>query len=285
MNPHALLPTLERIANALERLTPTPPPVNDWSSLAYRWRQTHTGGVLEGVPHPHQIQLEDLQNVAQQVREVRRNTAQFVLRKPANNVLLTGSRGTGKSSLVKAMLSEFGHQGLRLIEVEKTHLVALPEIVEQLYHRPERFLIFCDDLSFEAGDVSYQALKVALDGTVSAPAENVLIYATSNRRHLLPEYHLENAQTQHLNGEVHPSEAIEDKIALSERFGLWLHFYSFDQAEYLNIVTHWLQHFGVDLTPAARQSALNWATQKGNRSGRIAWQFARDWAGKHSDPA
>ncbi|MES2770939.1 MAG: ATP-binding protein, partial [Pseudomonadota bacterium] len=213
------------------------------------------------------------------------NTRQFVAGHSANNVLLTGARGTGKSSLIKALLSAYAAQGLRLIEVDKSDLVDLSDIVEQIAERPERFIIFCDDLSFEANDPSYKALKVVLDGSLSAAAENVLIYATSNRRHLLPEYCEENLAQQRTAEEIHPGEAVEEKMALSERFGLWVSFYPFDQDAYLNVVRHWLSSFDCapGVNPAARahveRAALNWALARGARSGRVAWQFAKDWAG------
>jgi hypothetical protein len=201
--------------------------------------------------------------------------------KPANNVLLTGARGTGKSSLVKALLNEFADQGLRVIEVDRDLLVDLPDIVQLIAHRAERFIIYCDDLSFTADDASYRALKTSLDGSLHAGSENVLIYATSNRRHLLPEYMRENLQTSvGDDGELHPSEAIEDKISLSDRFGMWLSFYPMSQDIYLDIVKHWLHSYGLQLTSEARTAALQWALWRGNRSGRSAAQFAKDWSGR-----
>jgi predicted AAA+ superfamily ATPase len=236
---------------------------------------------LQPVHKPHRIRLADLQGIDRQKETLAQNTRQFVARRPCNNALLTGARGTGKSSLIKALLTEYRDQGLRLIEVEKHHLVDLPDIVPLLENRPERFLIFCDDLSFEADDASYKALKVVLDGSVAAPPENVLIYATSNRRHLMPEYMEENRMAQMVEGELHPSEAIEEKVSLSDRFGIWLSFYPFDQDEYLAIASHWLEHFGVPTADeeAWRLPALQFAQMRG-RSGRAAWQFARDFAGK-----
>jgi len=203
---------------------------------------------------------------------------------PANNVLLTGSRGTGKSSLIKACLNSYSAKGLRLIEVDKDDLIDLPDIVDLLEGRPERFIIFCDDLSFEAGETAYKALKSVLDGSVAAPPDNVLIYATSNRRHLMPEYVSENLEAHSVGEEIHPGEAIEEKVSLSERFGLWVSFYPFTQDEYLNIVAHWLRTLGVGDTDIARaeRDALNWALQRGSRSGRVAWQFAKDWAGSQT---
>jgi uncharacterized protein len=234
------------------------------------------------VSHPHRIRLQDLQGVDEQKRRVQRNTLQFVRAHPANNVLLTGARGTGKSSLVKALLNEYAARKLRLIEVEKHELIDLPEIVDQIAARPERFILFCDDLSFEADDPGYKALKVVLDGSIASASENVLIYATSNRRHLMPEYMQENLETRYVGGEVHPGEAVEEKISLSERFGIWVSFYPFDQQQYLAIVNHWLSVLNVTErdSDVLRQAALQWALGRGSRSGRVAWQFARDWAGK-----
>lgn len=274
-----LLQQLARIADALEGGAL---PVNDWQASAYRWRRRGTRGYLQPVPHWHRIALEDLHSIEPQKQQMLQNTQQFVAGRPANNVLLTGSRGTGKSSLIKAMLSTFADQGLRLVEVDKSELQDLPELVELLYGRPERFIVFCDDLSFDEGDGSYKALKVALDGTVTAPGENVLIYATSNRRHLVPEYFEDNARSKLVGEEIHPAEAVEDKIALSERFGLWLSFYPFDQNEYLAAAAHWVQYFGATMDESARQQALLWALSRGGRSGRVAWQFARDFAGRQN---
>lgn len=274
-----VLQQLARIADALEGGAL---PVNDWQASAYRWRRQGSRGYLQPVPHWHRIALDDLHSIEPQKQQMLQNTRQFVAGRPANNVLLTGSRGTGKSSLIKAMLTTFVDQGLRLVEVDKSELQDLPELIEQLYGRPERFIVFCDDLSFDDGDGSYKALKVALDGTVTAPGENVLIYATSNRRHLVPEYFEDNARSKLVGEEIHPAEAVEDKIALSERFGLWLSFYPFDQNEYLAAAAHWLQHFGAVMDDAARQQALLWALSRGGRSGRVAWQFARDYAGRQS---
>ncbi|MBS3936760.1 MAG: ATP-binding protein [Sulfuritalea sp.] len=274
----SLLCRLEALVTRAETMLPAPPAPPDWSAVAFRWR-----GRLEPVRRPHKIRLADLKGVDRQKAAIERNTRQFVTGKPANNVLLTGARGTGKSSLVKGVLARFARQGLRLIEVDRDELVNLPAIIDLVAGRPERFIVFCDDLSFGAGEPGYQALKSALDGSIAAPPENLLIYATSNRRHLMPERMAENLEaTRGDDGEIHPGETSEEKISLSERFGLWLSFYPFDQDHYLDICVHWLHRLGVDETAAlaARQEALQWALQRGSRSGRVAWQFARDYAGR-----
>jgi predicted AAA+ superfamily ATPase len=239
---------------------------------------------LEPVRHVAQLGLQDLKEIDQQKEKIQRNTEQFVNGLPANNVLLTGARGTGKSSLIKACLNNYAPRGLRLIEVDKDDLVDLPDIIEVVANRTEKFIVYCDDLSFEDGEPGYKALKSILDGTVAASTANVLIYATSNRRHLLPEYMKENLTYTHTDdGEVHPGEGVEEKISLSERFGLWVSFYPFSQDEYLAITAQWLSSFGVSTTAidAAKPEALVWALERGSRSGRVAYQFARDYAGKH----
>lgn len=280
-----LLDQAQRLLDRLDGVLPEKPAPVDWNaSIAFRWRKRGHISYLQPVAHVHRIQLKDLQGVERQKQLVDRNTRQFVQSVPANNVLLTGARGTGKSSLVKAVLNKYAAKGLRVIEVEKHDLLDLPEIVEQVYRRPERFILFCDDLSFEAEEAGYKALKAVLDGSVSAASENVLVYATSNRRHLMPEYMQENLEAKRVGDEIHPGETVEEKVSLSERFGLWVSFYPFNQDEYLAIVAHWLIHFQA---PAAdseqiRQAALQWALLRGSRSGRVAWQFARDWAGRHS---
>lgn len=273
----------ERVLERLEEILPGPARAPDWTAaVAFRWRRRHGRSALMPVAMPHAIRLADLQDVDDQKLRIARNTRQFLAGRCANNVLLTGARGTGKSSLIKAVLNEYAPQGLRLIEIDKADLVDLPEIVELVAGRPERFILFCDDLSFEEGEDAYKALKSVLDGSVSAVSDNVLVYATSNRRHLMPEYHDENLQARHVDGEVHPGEAVEEKISLSERFGLWISFYPFSQDEYLDIAAHWLRSFGVldEAIAAARQDALQWALMRGSRSGRVAWQFARDFAGQ-----
>ena len=269
----------------LKRLDPLLPPLSpapDWdSAVAFRWRRHGTSGFLQAVRRPSPIRLADLSDIDEQKARIVANTRQFIAGKPANNVLLTGTRGSGKSSLIKALLNEYAGNGLRIIEVEKSELTDLPDIVELVEQRPERFIIFCDDLSFDAGDATYKALKVVLDGSLACAPENVLIYATSNRRHLIPEYFAENAETHRVGEEIHPGEAIEEKVSLAERFGLWLSFYPFDQDAYLNIVAHWLASFGCKEGEIVRaeRDALNWALMRGARNGRVAWQFAKDWAG------
>ncbi len=281
----AFLARVEQTLDRLDAWLPAPITPPDWdSAIAFRWLRRSAQARLEAIPHPHLIRVEDLQDVDDQVARLDANTRQFVRGRRANNALLTGARGTGKSSLVKAMLARYHDQGLRLIEVDKQDLMDLPEIVELVRPRPERFVLFCDDLSFEDAEPAYKALKSVLDGSLAAVPDNVIIYATSNRRHLMPEYHAENLDARHIDGEVHPGEATEEKISLSERFGLWLSFYPFGQDAYLDIVQHWLTEFGVTTTKIdkARIEALQWALMRGSRSGRVAWQFARDYAGRHA---
>lgn len=292
MNPglERVLERAERLLERIESVLPGRLGEPDWTaSIAFRYRKRGNGhGVLEPVRQVGAMQLADLREVDEQKARIQRNTLQFVQGVPANNVLLTGARGTGKSSLVKACLHEYASSGLRLIEVDKSDLVDLPDIVDIVANRPERFVVFCDDLSFEDGDPGYKALKSILDGSVSAVGQNVLIYATSNRRHLLPEYMKENLTYTHTaDGEVHPGEVIEEKISLSERFGLWVSFYPFSQDEYLAIVAQWLGSFGVsrEQIEAARPQALVWALERGSRSGRVAYQFARDYAGQDAAAA
>lgn len=275
----------QRANQLLDRLEPFLPqtsPEPDWqASAAFRWRRQRNSGFIEAVTHPHRIALEALRGIERQKRRIDQNTRQFVQGLPANNVLLTGARGTGKSSLIKALLNQYAIDGLRLIEVEKHHLVDLHDIVQKIYQRPERFILFCDDLSFETDEPGYKALKVVLDGSIATISDNVLIYATSNRRHMVPEFMRDNLDTKHIGEEVHPSEAIEEKISLSERFGLWVSFYPFNQDEYLDIVRYWLGYFGIArMTGRARSEALQWSIERGSRSGRVAWQFARDFSGR-----
>jgi len=280
-----LLIRAERLLERLESVLPLPLRAPDWSqAVAWRYRRRAGGhGALEPVHQLASLGLADLKEIDAQKDKIRRNTEQFVAGRPANNVLLTGARGTGKSSLIKACLNAYAPQGLRLIEVDKADIIDLPDIVALVADRPEKFIIYCDDLSFEEGESGYKALKSILDGSVAAGTPNVLIYATSNRRHLLPEYMKENLSYTHTDdGEVHPGEVVEEKISLSERFGLWVSFYPFSQDEYLAIVAQWLAALGVGAAEieAARPEALVWALERGSRSGRVAWQFARDYAGR-----
>ena len=284
----ALASLLLRAESVLTRLEAILPPAAaqepDWAALAWRWVVNKQRGVgaLVAVPKVSTIHLSTLRDIDEQKQRIVANTEQFLAGRPANNVLMTGSRGCGKSSLVRALLTAYGKQGLRIIEIDKHDLRDVPDIVALVRGRPERFVLFCDDLSFEAGEAGYTALKSVLDGSVSAVPDNVLIYATSNRRHLMPEYFSENAATKYVGEEIHPGEAVEEKISLSERFGLWLSFYPFSQEAYLDIVNSWLKHYGLKAAQIAeaRQHALNWAVQRGSRSGRVAEQFARDWVGQ-----
>ena len=287
MNPafEHLLVRAESLLARLEVILPHAATAPDWAaSSAWRYRRRGSAGVLEPVRHVATIRFADLKEVEPQKERLLRNPEQFVAGRGANNVLLTGARGTGKSSLIKACLNQFAAQGLRLIEVDKADLVDLQDIVDLVAERPEKFIVFCDDLSFEDGEPAYKSLKSVLDGSVAQASDNLLIYATSNRRHLLPEYMKENLRYQHTaDGEVHPGEGVEEKISLSERFGLWISFYPFTQAEYLAIAAQWLRSFGVPeaAIKAARQESLVWALERGSRSGRVAQQFAKDYAGRH----
>ncbi len=283
---------LERIAQELAQTNallaqslPRPAVAPDWrAAIAWRWQQRQGQKLLQPVQHLSRIRLDALQAIEEQKQRLLQNTQYFVAGKPANHVLLSGARGTGKSSLIKAVLQELAGQGLRLIEVDKDDLIDLPEIVELVADRPEKFIIYCDDMSFEAGETQYKPLKSVLDGSIAATSSNVLVYATSNRRHLLPETMKDNQSYQHSDdGELHPGEAVEEKISLSERFGLWLSFYTFSQEEYLAVAKHWLGEFGADAAQieAARADALLWALTRGSRSGRVARQFALDWAAQH----
>jgi len=280
----AVADRLSGVLERLETLLPAAPEPPDWERCrAFRWRRLGQRGFLHPVRHPHHLRLADLQRIDRQKAAMDLNVRQFLAGRPCNNVLLWGARGTGKSSLIKALLDEYAGRGLRLIEVDKHDLIDLPELVEPLFERPERFLLYCDDLSFEANDPSYKALKAMLDGSISAAPDNVLLCATSNRRHLLPEYMRENQDARIVEGELHYGEAVEEKISLSERFGLWLSFHPFGQDDYLAIVVYWLEQLGcpAGLENVAREEALRWALQRGSRSGRVAWQFARDWVGRH----
>lgn len=281
-----LEPILARLDALLDRVEPWLPPATatpDWTATAWRWRRQGASGWLESIHQPHRLRLDDLCCIDQQRAEIDRNTRQFLAGRGANNVLLWGSRGTGKSSLIKALLSEYADRGLRLIEVDKDDLTHLPDILRLIDGRPERFILYCDDLSFEAGESGYKALKAALDGSLQAAPDNLLIYATSNRRHLLPEFQHENREARIVDGEIHQGEGVEEKISLSDRFGVWLSFYPFGQDQYLRVVRHWLGRLGVTITDpeTVDRAALQWALRRGSRSGRTAWQFARDWAGRN----
>jgi uncharacterized protein len=284
----ALLARAESLLSRVEQILPQPLTAPDWSgnAIAWRYRKRASGhGALEPVKHVASMKLSDLKEIDVQKEKIQRNTLQFVRGHSANNVLLTGARGTGKSSLIRACLAEYASQGLRLIEVDKTDLVDLPDIIDVIADRPEKFIIYCDDISFEEGDGSYKALKSVLDGSISGGASNMLIYATSNRRHLLPEYMKENLSYQHTaDGEVHPGEVVEEKISLSERFGLWVSFYPFNQDEYLAIVAQWLRNMGVaeSKIEAAQKESLVWSLERASRSGRVAYQFAKDFAGRQN---
>jgi predicted AAA+ superfamily ATPase len=279
-----LVERLHRLLDRVQPLLSSAPAAPDWTaSIAFRYRKSGMARRLVPVQHVASQRLDQLKEIDAQKERLVRNTAQFVEGRPANNALLTGARGTGKSSLIKACLNEYAERGLRLIEVDKADLVDLPDIVDLVGGRPERFIVYCDDLSFDEGEPGYKALKSVLDGSVAQSSDNVLVYATSNRRHLLPEYMRENLTYQHTDdGEVHPGEVVEEKISLSERFGLWVSFYPFTQDEYLAIVAQWLRHFGADAAAveAARSESLVWALERGSRSGRVAYQFARDFAGR-----
>ena len=281
----ALLTRAESLLARLEQVLPHPATPPDWgAAIAWRYRRRGQVGVLEPVHQVARIRLADLKEIEPQKERLVRNTEQFVAGRMANNVLLTGARGTGKSSLIKACLNEYAPRGLRLVEIDKADLVDLPDLIALVAGRPERFVVFCDDLSFDEGEPGYKALKSVLDGSVAEAGDNLLIYATSNRRHLLPEYMKENLSYQHTeDGEVHPGEVVEEKISLSERFGLWISFYPFSQPEYLAIVAQWLRAFGLPeaAVAAARAESLVWALERGSRSGRVAQQFARDYSARH----
>jgi predicted AAA+ superfamily ATPase len=280
-----LMERAEQLIARIETVLPQPLSAPDWTqAVAWRYRKRASGhGVLEPVRHIAAMTLDDLQEIDDQKEKMQRNIEQFVQGRPANNVLLTGARGTGKSSLIKACLNHFAPRGLRLIEVDKEDLTDLPDIIEVVAGLPEKFMVYCDDLSFEDGELGYKALKSILDGSVAAATPNVLVCATSNRRHLLPEYMSENLTYKHTpDGEVHPGEGVEEKISLSERFGLWISFYPFSQDEYLTIANQWLGALGAtaEQIEAARPAALLWALERGSRSGRVAYQFARDFMGR-----
>ncbi len=270
---------LPRIEALLDRLAAPAAAAPDWKAVrAARW-SVQAGG-LKPILHPQRVALKDLLDIDEQKQRVDANTRQFVEGRPANNVLLTGARGGGKSSLVKAVHAKYAPKGLRLIEVDKAGLPALPDLFDLLADADYRFVVFIDDLSFGENEPGYASLKAALDGSLAGPSDNVLIYATSNRRHLMPEYMAENLETRHLGGEVHPGETTEEKVSLSDRFGLWVPFHVMDQDSYLKIARHWAVQLGAPADGAFERAALQWSLGRGARNGRVAWQFARDWAGK-----
>ena len=274
----------EALISRLERVLPgAMAPVIE-EGVAWRWRKRNGVGSLHAIHHFNAVALSDLQHIDFQRDELDRNTRQFLAGLPANNALLWGPRGTGKSSLIKALFNTYVHDGLRVVEVDRADLVDLSSIVELLSARPGRYIVFCDDLSFDEHDSTYRALKTVLDGSISATPDNLLIYATSNRRHLVPERLRDNQDAQAVDGEIHQSEAVEEKISLSERFGLWLSFHPYTQDRYLDIVRHWLRAFGIGIEAASaaetERAALQWALLHGSRSGRSAFQFAKDWAGR-----
>ena len=284
-----LLDFLARAEQVLERIEPLLPalrPYVDWSKcMAARWVRDGRSGYLMPLDVSLDLSLSDLLGVDAQREQLARNTRQFVSGMPANHALLWGARGTGKSSLVRALLAEHAKAGLRLIEIERDHLADLPRVVELLAALPQRFVLFCDDLSFEAGEGDYRVLKSVLDGSLEQAPDNVLLYATSNRRHLVPEHQSDNENWKRVDGELHPNEAVEDKIALSDRFGLWLSFYPFSQDHFLLVVRHWVdvqaRQAGLDWSwdEALEKAAIRWALGRGNRNGRCAYQFARHWVG------
>src|SRR5690606_18941950 len=282
----AFLQRAEALLSRVEPLLPAQRPLLDWTqSLAARWVRDGRAGYLLPLKVELDLRLDDLIGIDRQRDLLSANTRQFVSGLPANHVLLWGSRGTGKSSLMRALLAEHAVAGLRLIEIERDHLADLPRVVELLAEQPQCFVVFCDDLSFEAGEGDYRVLKSVLDGSLERAPENVLLYATSNRRHLVPERQSDNDNWQMVDGELHPNEAVEDKIALSDRFGLWLSFYPFSQEHYLNVVRHWIGSLaaqaGLDWewSEALEKDAIRWATARGNRNGRCAYQYARQWVG------
>ena len=281
-----LLEQLRRVLTAVEQILPKPVPTIDWAEThAANWRRRGTGGYLDPVPEIEAFHLDDLLGIDKQKQVVEENTCQFLAGLPANNALLWGTRGTGKSTLVRALLHSYASRGLRVIQVDKDDLVHLPAIVDEIKRQPYRFILFSDDVSFETGESSYKMLKSALDGSVYAPPENVLIYVTSNRRHLLPEYESDNRGAMLVNNEIHHGETVEEKISLSGRFGLWIGFHPFTQDQFLEVARQWVERLcqrsgtGLRWNEEARQAAILWSRQKGDNSGRIALQFANQWVG------
>ena len=277
--PDNILLSLSHVLQQLQQSLPALKQETDFSAIAFKWQDRQ----LIAIQQPRKIDLDDLKGIEKQKEKVIQNTLQFLNGLPANDVLLTGSRGTGKSSIVRALLTEYANQGLRLIEIERDDLSELPEIQKIIQHRPEKFIVYCDDLAFNAEDENYRSLKSVLDGSLQSGSSNFVIYATSNRRHLLPEFMHENTPVTRVDvpqyTELHPQEAIEEKISLSDRFGMWLSFYPMDQNLYLEIVEHYLQKAEMELTAEARAEALRWCQARGQRSGRAAYQFSKHWIG------
>ena len=277
--PDNILLSLSHVLQQLQQSLPALKQETDFSAIAFKWQDRQ----LIAIQQPRKIDLDDLKGIEKQKEKVIQNTLQFLNGLPANDVLLTGSRGTGKSSIVRALLTEYANQGLRLIEIERDDLSELPEIQKIIQHRPEKFIVYCDDLAFNAEDENYRSLKSVLDGSLQSGSSNFIIYATSNRRHLLPEFMHENTPVTRVDvpqyTELHPQEAIEEKISLSDRFGMWLSFYPMDQNLYLEIVEHYLQKAEMELTAEARAEALRWCQARGQRSGRAAYQFSKHWIG------
>ena len=277
--PDSILKSLECVLQQLQQRLPPITAAPDFSAVAFKWHQD----TLQAIEQPRKIKLAALKGIETQKKKILQNTQQFLQGLPANDVLLTGSRGTGKSSIVRALLNEYAEQGLRLIEIERDDLADLPKIQKLIADRPEKFIVYCDDLAFNAEDENYRSLKSVLDGSLQSGSSNFLIYATSNRRHLLPEFMHENTPVTRVDvpqyTELHPQEAIEEKISLSDRFGLWLSFYPMDQNLYLEIVEYYLQEVGLVLHPEARAEALRWCQARGQRSGRSAYQFSKHWIG------
>lgn len=284
----AFLEQAESALSRLELLLPKRQETIDWQqTLAARWVHDRHGGFLQPLNVNLDLQLDDLLGIDRQREQLERNTRQFLAGQPANHALLWGARGTGKSSLIRALLAELSPMGLRLIEIERDHLADLPKVVESLLGESQNFILFCDDLSFDAGEGDYRILKSVLDGSLEQAPENLLLYATSNRRHLVSERQSDNDNWQMVDGELHPNEAVEDKIALSDRFGLWLSFYPFTQEHYLDVVRHWVGTLASQNGLSAwnwdetlEKEAIRWASARGNRNGRCAYQFARQWVGR-----
>ncbi|HBA71028.1 MAG: AAA family ATPase [Geobacteraceae bacterium GWC2_55_20] len=286
MDPELTL-QLKQVLSSLQLLLPKPADTIDWEAChAANWRKYSFAGYLEAVEAIENVSLDDLLGIEEQKRTVEENTRQFLAGYPANNILLWGTRGTGKSSLIRAILNRYASEGLRIVQVEKSDLVHLPDIMDAIKRLPYRFIIFSDDVSFEPGESSYKMLKSALDGAVYALPDNVLIYVTSNRRHLLPEYESDNRGAMLVNNELHHGEGVEEKISLSGRFGLWVGFHPFSLEQYLKVTRQWAEKLSakqqaeLPWTDDAREQAIQWSYIKGDASGRIAYQFACRWVGK-----